>query len=118
MLEGKSSKVMDDTKVNKFSDTVSSLAHLDSGFQVNLFQPGEVDYAHHITACPPEFENLTASLIKKGKERNIRLQDQELVLHFGGSEPRRNAALWANFDENVHKPPLWVNFINFELKWP
>ena len=109
MLEGKSSKVMDDTNVNKFSDVVSrwagwALAHPDLGFQLNLFQPGEVDYAHHITAWPPKFENLTASLIKKGKERNIRLQDQELVLHFGGSEPRRNAALWANFDENVHKP--------------
>ena len=74
MLEGESSKVMDDTNVNKFSDAVRgwagwvgwALAHPDLGFQLNLFQPGEVDYAHHITACPPEFENLTASLIVYG----------------------------------------------------
>ena len=32
------------------------------GVQVTLFQPGGADYAHHITACPPGFENLTASL--------------------------------------------------------
>ena len=45
MLEGKSSKVMDDTNVNKFSDVVSrwagwALAHPDLGFQLNLFQQG------------------------------------------------------------------------------
>ena len=33
------------------------------GVQLTLFQPGGADYAHHITTCPPEFENLTASLI-------------------------------------------------------
>ena len=41
-----------------------ALAHPDLGFQLTLFQPGEVDYAHHITACPPGFENLTASLVQ------------------------------------------------------
>ena len=32
------------------------------GVQLTLFQPGWADYAHHITACPPRFEKLTASL--------------------------------------------------------
>ena len=29
---------------------------------VTLFQPRGTDYAHHITDCPPGYENLTASL--------------------------------------------------------
>ena len=34
------------------------------GVQLTLFQPGGgADYAHHITACPPGFENLAASLL-------------------------------------------------------
>ena len=33
------------------------------GFQLTLFQPGGADYAHRITACPPGFENLAASLL-------------------------------------------------------
>ena len=33
------------------------------GVQLTLFQPEGTEYAHHITACPPGFENLTASLI-------------------------------------------------------
>ena len=32
------------------------------GGQLTLFQQGGQIYAHHITACPPGFENLTASL--------------------------------------------------------
>ena len=32
------------------------------GAQLTLFQPEGADYAHHITAYPPEFENLPASL--------------------------------------------------------
>ena len=32
------------------------------GIELNLIQPGGADYAHHIAACPPGFENLTASL--------------------------------------------------------
>ena len=32
------------------------------GFQLTVFQPRGVDYAHHITACPPGFENLTTYL--------------------------------------------------------
>ena len=34
-------------------------------FQLTLLQPGGPDYAHHITACPPGFENLVASLPTK-----------------------------------------------------
>ena len=32
------------------------------GLQLTQFQPGGADYAYHITACPPRFENLRASL--------------------------------------------------------
>ena len=32
------------------------------GSSVNPIPTRGSDYAHHITACPPEFENLTASL--------------------------------------------------------
>ena len=32
------------------------------GVQLTLFQPGGADYAHHITACPPGFEILAASM--------------------------------------------------------
>ena len=32
-------------------------------FLLVLFQPWGADYAHHIIACQPGFENLTASLI-------------------------------------------------------
>ena len=31
-------------------------------FQLTLFQPDGADYVHRITAFPPGFENLTASL--------------------------------------------------------
>ena len=34
-----------------------------AGVQLTLFQPGGADYAHLITASPPGFENLTASLL-------------------------------------------------------
>ena len=34
----------------------------DLRVQLTLFQPGGADYAHHITACPLGFENLTTSL--------------------------------------------------------
>ena len=37
-----------------------ALAHPEFGSSVN---PGWADYAHHITACPPGFENLAASLL-------------------------------------------------------
>ena len=43
---------------SKISDAMSRWV-----FQFTLFQPGGADYAHRITACPPGFENLTASLI-------------------------------------------------------
>ena len=32
------------------------------GAQLTLFQPGRADYAHHITAYPHEFENLSTTL--------------------------------------------------------
>ena len=35
---------------------------MDLEFQLTLFPTRGTDYAHRITACPPEFENLTASL--------------------------------------------------------
>ena len=30
--------------------------------QLTLFQPGGADYAHHITACTPGFENISTPL--------------------------------------------------------
>ena len=33
------------------------------GVQLTLLQPGGADYAHHITASPPGFENPAASLL-------------------------------------------------------
>ena len=35
---------------------------INLGVQLTRFQPEGADYAHHITACPPGFENLMASL--------------------------------------------------------
>ena len=35
----------------------------NSELQLTLFQRVGADYAHHTTNCPPEFENLMASLI-------------------------------------------------------
>ena len=35
---------------------------LNLGLQLNLFKPGGPDYAHRVTASPPGFENLSASL--------------------------------------------------------
>ena len=39
-----------------------ALAHPEFGVSVNPIPTKGVDYAHHITACPPGFENLVASL--------------------------------------------------------
>ena len=49
------------------SDAVSgwaglALAHPEFGVSVNAIPTRGADYAHRITACPPGFENLTASL--------------------------------------------------------
>jgi len=33
------------------------------GVQLTLLQPGGADYAHHITASPPGFENPAAALV-------------------------------------------------------
>ena len=41
-----------------------ALAHPEFGSSVYyLLQPGGVDYAHHITASPPGFENPAAALL-------------------------------------------------------
>ena len=39
-----------------------TLAPPEFGCYVNPIPTRGADYAHHITACPPGFENLTASL--------------------------------------------------------
>ena len=46
------------------SDAASgwALAHPEFGVSVNPIPTKGADYAHHITACPPGFENLVASL--------------------------------------------------------
>ena len=41
---------------------LGGLAHPEFGSSVNPILTRGADYAHHITACPPGFENLTASL--------------------------------------------------------
>ena len=38
------------------------LAHPEFGSSVHPIPTRGADYTHHITACPPGFENLTASL--------------------------------------------------------
>ena len=54
------------------SDAVSrwsgwALAHPEFGSSVNPIPSRGADYAHHSTACPPGFENLTVSLLKAHK---------------------------------------------------
>jgi len=39
-----------------------ALAHPEFGSSVNPIPTRGADYAHHITDCPPGFENLAASL--------------------------------------------------------
>ena len=39
-----------------------ALAHSEFGSSVNPITTRGTDYAHHITVCPPRFENLAASL--------------------------------------------------------
>ena len=50
-----------------YSDAASgwagwALAHPEFGSSVNPISTRGADFAHHITACPPGFENLAASL--------------------------------------------------------
>ena len=40
-----------------------TLAHSEIGVSVNPIPTRGANYAHCITACPPAFENLTASLV-------------------------------------------------------
>ena len=54
------------------------------GVQLTLLQPGGADYAHNITACPPEFENLMASLnanLKKISPQSATAQSGQNILH-------------------------------------
>ena len=55
--------------VNKGSDAASgragwALAHPEFGSSVNPNTTRGADYAHHITASPPGFDNPAASLLK------------------------------------------------------
>ena len=51
-------------KVHMFcSDAVGGWAGWEFGSSVNPIPTKGADYAHHITDCPPGFENLVASLI-------------------------------------------------------
>ena len=57
------------------SDAISGWAGwAEYGVNLTLFQPGGADYAHHITACPPRFENLTTSLYFAGKHQSLKLR--------------------------------------------
>ena len=54
------------------SDAVSrwaglALAHLEFGVPINPIPTRGAEYANHITACPPGFENLATSLIGVAK---------------------------------------------------
>lgn len=40
------------------------LAVINLGVQLTLFWPMGADYAHHITPCPPGFENLAINFWK------------------------------------------------------
>ena len=40
-----------------------ALSHPEFWSSVNPIQTREADYVHHITACPPGFENLAAFLL-------------------------------------------------------
>ena len=44
----------------------------DFGRSVNPIQTRGADYAHRITACPPGFENLTASLCRYVKRKKLK----------------------------------------------
>ena len=51
-----------------YSDAVSGYAkwaldHLEFGVSISPIPTRGADYAHHITASPPRFENLMASLV-------------------------------------------------------
>ena len=60
-----------------FRDTASgwagwALAHPEFGSSANPIPTRGADYAHHITACPPAFENLTVSMsLDQVKSQNL-----------------------------------------------
>ena len=47
------------------------LAHPEFGSSVNTITTRGADYAHHITASPPGFENLAASLLWEVPNLNL-----------------------------------------------
>ena len=49
-------------QIQRHHRPVGKLAHPKFGSSVNPIPTRGADYAHHITACPPGFENLAASL--------------------------------------------------------
>ena len=49
-----------------------ALAHPEFGSSVNAITTRGADYAHHITASPPGFENRAASLLY---DRNLKLHE-------------------------------------------
>ena len=49
-----------------------ALAHPEFGSSVNPITTKGADYAHHITASPPGFENLAVSLICHRKVVSVR----------------------------------------------
>ena len=56
--------------IQKYSDAASgwagrALAHPEFGSSVNPITTRGADYAHHITASPPGFENPAAALLRK-----------------------------------------------------
>ena len=63
----------------QYSDAASgwagwALAHPEFGSSVNPITTRGADYAHHITACPPGFENLTVSLQNKHMKGHYRFR--------------------------------------------
>ena len=58
------------------------------GVQFTLFKPGRADYTHHITACPPGFENLAAALLCISNfcpVTHCSLPESKVIPDFGGA---------------------------------
>jgi hypothetical protein len=60
--------VIESKKFKEFSDAASgwaewALAYPEFGVSVNPIPARGADYAYHITACPPGFENLSLKII-------------------------------------------------------
>ena len=60
-----------------------ALAHLEFWSSVNPIQTRGAGYAHLITACPPGFENLAASLRRLNKVREAtggKIKEQDVPM--------------------------------------